>query len=275
MEELRPEPPVDEHLCRTVGELQDLDDVGDGPDGEDIPFPGLVRRRVLLGGEEDEPVLRERGIEGRDRPVPPDEKRNHHVREHDDVPQREQRQDPLPVFHATSPPNGPAPPFGPMACRAMLCKAASLNSSFTFSNSNSRWYCRTSAFFGFVRIWTSASSSSSCSVAITGRRPTNSEMRPNRIRSSGCAASRSLPMFFSERETMSAANPIIFFVVRRSTIPSSPMNAPPQRKRMLPVSTLMKSCCGCLRPPFGGALAVVPSRVLGSACWTPSPGAFR
>src|SRR3990172_4634914 len=89
MEELRPEPPVDEHLDRTVGELQDLDDVGDGPDAEDIPFPGLVRRRVLLGGEEDEPVLSERGVEGRDRLVSPDEKRNHHVREHDDVPQRE------------------------------------------------------------------------------------------------------------------------------------------------------------------------------------------
>jgi hypothetical protein len=37
--------------------------------------------------------------------------------------------------------------------------------SFTSSISNSRWYCLTSAFFGSVRIWISASSSRSSSVA--------------------------------------------------------------------------------------------------------------
>ena len=50
---------------------------------------------------------------------------------------------------------------------------------------NSFWYCLTSAFFGSVRICTSASSVSSPSVATTGRRPTSSGIRPNLIRSSG------------------------------------------------------------------------------------------
>ena len=74
---------------------------------------------------------------------------------------------------------------------------------------------------------------------------------------------------------MSAAKPMVFFAVRRSTIESSPTNAPPQMNRMFVVSTLMNSCCGCLRPPLGGTLATVPSRILRSACWTPSPETSR
>ena len=33
----------------------------------------------------------------------------------------------------------------------------------------------------------------------------------------------------------------------------------------------MNSWCGCLRPPWGGTDATVPSNILRSACWTPSP----
>ena len=55
-------------------------------------------------------------------------------------------------------------------------------------------YCLMSAFFGSVRIEISAASSSSSSVATTGRRPTNSGIRPNLIRSSGSTSwNRSLP----------------------------------------------------------------------------------
>ena len=79
----------------------------------------------------------------------------------------------------------------------------------------------------------------------------------------------------SDRETMSAANPIVFIDVLRSTIPSSPTKAPPQMNRMFVVSTLMNSCCGCFRPPLGGTLAIVPSRILRSACCTPSPETSR
>src|SRR5438046_2669232 len=37
----------------------------------------------------------------------------------------------------------------------------------------------------------------------------------------------------------------------------------------------MYSCCGCLRPPWGGTLATVPSRILSRACCTPSPDTSR
>src|SRR5437016_10943308 len=52
---------------------------------------------------------------------------------------------------------------------------------------------------------------------------------------------------------------------------SKPTNAPPQMNRMLVVSTGVNSWCGCLRPPCGGTLATVPSRIFSSACCTPSP----
>jgi hypothetical protein len=32
---------------------------------------------------------------------------------------------------------------------------------------------------------------------------------------------------------------------------------------------------GCLRPPCGGTLATVPSRIFSRACWTPSPDTSR
>src|SRR6266545_2454021 len=56
---------------------------------------------------------------------------------------------------------------------------------------------------------------------------------------------------------------------------SRPTNAPPQMKRMPLVLTRMYSCCGCLRPPWGGTLQTVPSRIFSSACWTPSPETSR
>ena len=46
-------------------------------------------------------------------------------------------------------------------------------------------------------------------------------------------------------------------------------------KRILVVSTCRNSCCGCLRPPCGGTEATVPSIILSSACWTPSPDTSR
>ena len=60
-----------------------------------------------------------------------------------------------------------------------------------------------------------------------------------------------------------------------SMILSMPANAPPQMNRMLVVSIWMNSWCGCLRPPWGGTEAVVPSRILSSACCTPSPETSR
>ena len=63
--------------------------------------------------------------------------------------------------------------------------------------------------------------------------------------------------------------------MRDSMSLSSPAKAPPQMNKMLVVSIWMNSWCGCLRPPWGGTEAVVPSRILSSACCTPSPDTSR
>ena len=74
---------------------------------------------------------------------------------------------------------------------------------------------------------------------------------------------------------MSAEKPTPFLPMRLSMIFSRPANAPPQMNRMFVVSIWMNSWCGCLRPPCGGTEAVVPSRILSSACCTPSPDTSR
>ena len=56
---------------------------------------------------------------------------------------------------------------------------------------------------------------------------------------------------------------------------SSPANAPPQMNRMFVVSIWMNSWWGCLRPPWGGTEATVPSRIFSRACCTPSPETSR
>ena len=59
---------------------------------------GLVDRGVVLRGEEDPLVLAERVLEGAGRGGPSDYERHHHVREDDDVPERDDRQS-LVKFH--------------------------------------------------------------------------------------------------------------------------------------------------------------------------------
>ena len=87
-----------------------------------------------------------------------------------------------------------APVLRAIALVATECSASSVKVSFTPSMSNSRRYCLTSAFFGFVRISISAPSSRSSSVATTGRRPMNSGIRPNFSRSSGSTSRRMSPV---------------------------------------------------------------------------------
>ena len=69
--------------------------------------------------------------------------------------------------------------------------------------------------------------------------------------------------------------PMLLLFTRCSMILSRPTKAPPHTNRMLVVSIWRNSCCGCLRPPFGGTLATVPSMILSNACWTPSPETSR
>ena len=99
----------------------------------------------------------------------------------------------------------------------------------------------------------------------------NSGIRPNLIRSSGITCSSNSVARTSRRDRTSAAKPICFFPIRLATMSSSPAKAPPQRKRTFEVSIWMNSWWGCLRPPWGGTEAMVPSRIFRRACWTPSP----
>ena len=95
---------------------------------------------------------------------------------------------------------------------------------------------------------TSASSSRSSSVATTGRRPTNSGIRPNFSRSSGSTSFRISPVLRSSGPRTSAPKPIEVPLPRWAMIFSSPEKAPPQMNRMLVVSTCRNSCCGMLAP---------------------------
>ena len=169
-----------------------------------------------------------------------------------------------------------APVFLSMDFLATLRKASSRNSISQFSISNMRSYCLVSAFFGSTSIFTSCSSSSSSRVATTGRRPTNSGIRPYLIRSSGSTVwIRALALFLSVRLFTSAENPMPAFSERSRMILSRPANAPPQMNRMSAVFTCRNSCCGCLRPPCGGTDATVPSISFSNACCTPSPETSR
>src|SRR5213596_772427 len=160
-----------------------------------------------------------------------------------------------------------APDFRLSASRAIAERAPSVKRRCTPSISKSFWYCRVSAFFGSFRIRTSAVSSSSSRVAMTGSRPTNSGISPNLSRSSVCTSCRRSLMARSSLRRISAPKPIPLTPMRRRMMSSRPTKAPPQMKRMLVVSTCRNSCWGCLRPPLGGTLAVVPSMILSSACY--------
>ena len=110
---------------------------------------------------------------------------------------------------------------------------------------------------------------------MTGRRPTNSGIRPYLSRSSWmrCCSGFSPVSIASTRRRRSPSARACRCAW--PTISSSPSNAPPQMKRMLRVSIWMYSWCGCLRPLWGGTLATVPSMILSSACCTPSPETSR
>src|SRR5947209_11479271 len=78
-----------------------------------------------------------------------------------------------------------APVLRSMALRAIAPRASSASVRSIDSISNSRWYCFTSAFLGWVRMSLRVGSSRSSSVATTGSRPTNSGIRPYFNRSAG------------------------------------------------------------------------------------------
>ena len=163
------------------------------------------------------------------------------------------------------------------ACVASSFRASALNSRSTPSMAISLVYCLVSAFFGSVKIETNCSSVNCCSTVTTGKRPTNSGMKPKEIKSSGSMYCRTSWRLTSAIFWLfsTAPKPITRLPSRRCTIFSSPTNAPPQMNRMPLVLTRIYSCCGCFRPPCGGTLQTVPSRILSRACCTPSPETSR
>ncbi len=101
----------------------------------------------------------------------------------------------------------------------------------------------------------------------------NSGMSPNLCRSSGSTSLKRL--MSSPLECSGAPKPMPFLPARDEMMSSSPANAPATMNSTFVVSIWMNSWCGCLRPPCGGTEATVPSRILSSACCTPSPDTSR
>jgi hypothetical protein len=81
----------DQDLHGPVGELKQLQDVGQGSDLVEILHARVVDIGALLGDQEDLFVARHRGIERANRFVSADKERNHHMRINNDVPQWEDR----------------------------------------------------------------------------------------------------------------------------------------------------------------------------------------
>src|SRR5579872_4275464 len=81
--------------------------------------------------------------------------------------------------------NPRAPVFFSTQRSAITCNAASRNSNDAFSISKSLRYCFVKEFLGSVKILTKALLSNSSKVATTCKRPINSGIKPNLIKSAG------------------------------------------------------------------------------------------
>ena len=163
-------------------------------------------------------------------------------------------------------------------CRPFSATAVSESSENTSSipsKEKKRWNCLTSALRGSVRIETRSSRVSWCTADTTGRRPMNSGISPYSIRSSGRHCSNTSPVSRSAFASIAAAKPMPLWPIRCSITLSRLANAPPQMNSTLVVSIVRNSWWGCLRPPWGGTEAWVPSRIFNSACCTPSPETSR
>ena len=89
--DLRAFRPFDQNLHGTVGQLEQLQDAGQGPDLVHIDRLRLVDIRTLLRDQQDLLVVRHRSIQGLDRFFAAHEQRNDHMRVNHHVPQRQHR----------------------------------------------------------------------------------------------------------------------------------------------------------------------------------------
>jgi hypothetical protein len=85
--------PLDEDPDAVVGQLDHPHDPRHGPHLVEVLRGGVLLVGVLLGKQQEEPVLRQRLVHRRDRPVPADRQRHHHEWEHHRVLERHRRQD--------------------------------------------------------------------------------------------------------------------------------------------------------------------------------------
>ena len=83
---------LDQDLHGAVGELEHLQDGGDAADLEHVGNRRLVLGRGLLGHQHDAAFRFHGGLERLDALGPTHEQRDDHVREDDDVAQRQERQ---------------------------------------------------------------------------------------------------------------------------------------------------------------------------------------
>ena len=90
-QDARPLLALDEHLDGAVGQPEQLHHRAERPDAIDVVLGRLVRLGVLLRCQQDRLLLVDRLLERPDRLLATDEQRDHHVREHDDVAQRQER----------------------------------------------------------------------------------------------------------------------------------------------------------------------------------------
>ena len=134
-----------------------------------------------------------------------------------------------------------APVFLSIACFAISVTASGSNSRSTPSISKSFLYCFTSALFGSVNIFFSASSSSPSKDTVIGTRPTNSGIRPNFTRSCGVTSFSISLMSRITFSPISALKPMDFLSSLFSMIFSSPSNAPEQINKILVVSIWISS----------------------------------
>ena len=92
LEDLPLQDALDEDLQPAVGQLQHPHDHRHRAGAVEVRFLRVLHRRILLGGEEDVPVPRQRLVDRGDRTFPAHEQRQGHVREYDDVAHRQQRE---------------------------------------------------------------------------------------------------------------------------------------------------------------------------------------
>ena len=76
---------LDQQLDVAVGQLEALHHVGDAAHRVDVLGRRVVDGRVVLGGQEDPLVLRQRMLQRADGRRASNHERQHHVRENDDV----------------------------------------------------------------------------------------------------------------------------------------------------------------------------------------------